>query len=208
MKLICGIDEAGRGPVLGPMVIAGVAMREKDLPRLLSIGVRDSKLCTPKMREELYDTIMGFADSYKIEIIGPKAIDAAIADPAMNLNILEIVHQVVIIDSIDPDKVIIDCPCTNTESYASRIRTRITNRHTVITAENKADLNHPIVSAASILAKVTRDREVAKIRERLGIDFGSGYPSDPKTRAFLLDYRNEHEEIKRKSWKTFTTLVS
>jgi ribonuclease HII len=132
MKLICGIDEAGRGPVLGPMVIAGVAMREADLPRLASIGVRDSKLCSPKMRDELFDAIMGLADSYKIEIIGPKVIDAAIADPTMNLNILEIVHQVVIIDSIDPDTVIIDCPCMNTESYASSIRMRIANCNTII----------------------------------------------------------------------------
>ncbi len=208
MKLFCGIDEAGRGPVLGPMVIAGVSMREDALADLASTGVRDSKLCSPRTRDELYSVILGLAESCKIEIIGPDEIDAALADPALNLNILEILHQAAIIESLAPDHVIIDCPGVNIESYVACLRTHLSSRRPVIQAEHKADQNHPIVSAASIIAKVTRDREVGKIRERIGVDFGSGYPSDPKTRTFLIEHRNEHDDIKRKSWKTFTSLVS
>jgi ribonuclease HII len=207
MKIVCGIDEAGRGPVLGPMVIAGVSMQEEALPLLASLGVRDSKLCTPKKREELYEAILEIADTYKVEVIGPREIDDALLDPSMNLNLLEIVHQAAIIDLIRPQHVILDCPGVNIESYTACLLARLRDKTIHLQAEHKADVNHPIVSAASIVAKVTRDREIVKLKERIGIDFGSGYPSDPKTRAFLVEYKHEHDEIKRKTWKTFTTLA-
>jgi ribonuclease HII len=206
VRLVCGIDEAGRGPVLGPMVIAGVMMRESRHAELVALGVKDSKLCTPKKREELYEAILRLTSEYHVVVIDPLEIDAALFDPMMNLNLLEIHHQAAIINTLIPDHVIIDCPQINTLSYTSKLIPFLSNRAVGIQAENKADMNHPIVSAASIIAKVTRDRAIESIKKRIGIDFGSGYPGDPKTRRFLEERQCEHDDIKRKSWQTYKTI--
>ena len=73
--------------------------------------------------------------------------------------------------------------------------------------EHKADLNHPSVAAASILAKVTRDREIQKIKAEIGQDLGSGYPSDPTTKAFLEQNYRAHPDIFRKSWQSYKNVV-
>jgi len=206
MKLICGIDEAGRGPVIGPMVIAGVSMREHSLPGLTSLGVKDSKLLSSTKRESLFDTILRIVENHHIVIISPLEIDDALGDPSLNLNVLEAIHQGAIIRILKPQCVIVDCPSVNIESYTSLLRGYVQDQCPEIRAEHKADVVYPIVSAASIIAKVTRDREIERIKKTIGIDFGSGYPSDPKTRKFLYEYKNCHEEFKRKSWKTYKNI--
>lgn len=203
--LIAGIEEAGRGPVIGPMVMAGVLIDEKDEKKLIEIKVKDSKLLTPKQRENLFDKIKKIAKKHKITIIRPDEIDAAIEAPLMNLNLLEAIRSADIANELKPDKVILDCPSNNIKDYKMKFGKYLKIKPEVI-AEHKADVKYPVVSAASILAKVTRDREIEKMRKKYG-DFGSGYPADPKTQAFLDEHFEDYPEIFRVTWDTYKNVV-
>ncbi|MBW3013270.1 ribonuclease HII [Candidatus Woesearchaeota archaeon] len=206
MVLIAGIDEAGRGPCIGPMVISGVSIDETKLSELSRLGVKDSKLLTAERREELAKEIRKLASDYKTILIEPEEIDRALMHPSMNLNKLEAVKTAEIIAFLNPAQVIIDCPQVNTKAYKFEIRNYLDSHiNPAMLAENKADENYVIVGAASILAKVTRDEMIEKIKKELGVDFGSGYSSDPKTIIFLEEnWENEqYGRIFRKSWDSF-----
>jgi ribonuclease HII len=206
-KIICGIDEAGRGPVIGPMVIAACTIKEEDEPKLAMIGVKDSKLLSPKERARLYDEVIRAVQKYKIRIIAPKEIDNALSDKKSNLNFLEANTSAELITSLKPTTATLDCPSINTSAYKEYVQERIKSK-TEIIAEHKADLNHPIVSAASILAKVTRDREIQKLTDEIGVNFGSGYPSDPLTVEFLEKNYEKHEQIFRKTWQSYKNIIN
>ncbi len=202
---ICGIDEAGRGPVIGPMVMAGAMTDEKGIQKLQELGVKDSKLLSPRQRERLFPKISEIC-SLKIVVIQPREIDEAVSSPTSNLNKLELIHTAVIINDLEPHQAIVDCPSTNTKSYAEELRLFLKNKKIEIIAEHKADLHFPIVSAASIIAKVTRDNEIEKIKKRIGIEFGSAYPSDERTVQFLKKHWREYPDIIRKTWATYKNL--
>jgi len=204
--LLCGIDEAGRGPVIGPMVMCGVLINEEDEPKLKKMGVKDSKLLTPKQRDQLFDKIIKHILKYKIIIIQPNEIDDALNSDELNLNWLEAQKSAEIIDYLKPDNAIIDCPSTNRKAYKEHLMNIITAK-TKLIVEHKADVNHPVVSAASILAKVTRDREVEKIKGKYG-DCGPGYMSNPITQKFLEENWEKHPEIFRKSWISYKKLAN
>jgi ribonuclease HII len=206
MKTIVGIDEAGRGPVIGPLVMAGVKIKEKDEKKLIDLGVKDSKLLTLVQRESMFDKIPQIVDKYKIIIISPKQVDEALNDETTNLNWLEADHSVIIINELNSDKAILDAPSNNIAKFTEYVEKRIKTK-TKIIAEHKADLNYPVVSAASILAKVTRDREIEKIKKKIKINFGSGYPSDPRTQEFLKNNYNKYPEIFRKTWSSYKSIV-
>ena len=202
--IICGIDEAGRGPIIGPLVIAGVAISENKLPKLEKLKVRDSKLLTPEQREELFDKIIKIAD-YEINIIEPQEIDSRNA-VGTNLNKLEALKAAEVIKVLNPDKVIVDSPEPKAEKFTGLISKHLTNSPEII-SEHKADINYPIVSAASILAKVTRDRLVKEIEKEIGCAIGSGYPADPICKEFLDNHlKPEHEKFLRKCWSTYREL--
>ena len=200
-----GIDEAGRGPIIGPLVMCGIILNESEQKKLSSLGVKDSKLLTPEKREALYQKITSISTKYKIIVLDPATIDAALASSSLNLNWLEAMKSADIINTLPMDKVILDCPSQNIPSYTKYVKDRL-NKDVRIVCEYKADLNHVIVAAASILAKVTRDREIEKIKETIGVDFGSGYTSDPKTREFLVEHTALGNGIFRKSWMTYKVL--
>lgn len=202
MVLVLGVDEAGRGPVMGPLVIGAVLMEQEDIPKLQHLGVKDSKLLTPKKRESLFWEIAKTAKAYEIIMIFPNEIDEAIASPNLNLNWLEAIKTAQLINQLNPDEAILDCPSTNTKAYADYLKVYLKNKNIKIIAEHKADVKYAIVSAASIIAKVTRDKEIEKLKEKYG-DFGSGYPSDPKVKEFLEKNWNKHEGLFRKSWSTW-----
>ncbi len=220
---IAGVDEAGRGPVIGPMVMAGVVVSEEYTAKLKELGVKDSKKLSPKKRQDLFQKIIDIADNYKIVTISPSEIDSALLSPFLNLNLLEANKTFEIISSLDADKYILDCPSANPESYLrylfslfdsfsfdySKIddstfdaRFEVNGKEYRIVAGYKADDRFVEVSAASILAKVTRDRAIESIKEEIGIDFGSGYPSDPKTRAFLEKHWKDYDFF-RKTWQSW-----
>lgn len=207
MTLICGIDEAGRGPILGPMVIAGVLVDEEDAESLKAVGAKDSKLLTPRKREHLFVKIKKIVKKYKVVIIDPVEIDAALNSDHLNLNWLEAHKSAEIINALNPDRAIVDSPSNNCKAYARYLRPLLKNKEIELVVEHKADLNHVECGAASILAKVTRDAEIEKIKKSIGDDFGSGYLTDPKTKDFLEKKYNIHPEIFRKTWLPYEELV-
>lgn len=204
--IICGCDEAGRGPVIGPMVLAGVAISKKKLPKLKKLGVKDSKLLTPKRREELYKEIIKLVDGYSIVEVSPQEIDQRNA-VGTNLNKLEAIKIAQILTELKPDQVIVDSPePTKSQKFAHMILEYM-EEEPKITAEHKADLNYPVCAAASILAKVTRDNAVRAIEKEIGHSIGSGYQSDPKCQEFLKNHFNDdHLHHIRKCWVTYKML--
>ena len=205
-KIKCGVEDAGRGPVIGPMVMASCTIKEEDEIKLKVLGVKDSKLLTPQKREELYKAILKTVTDYSIKVVTPLQIDNALKDSKMNLNWLEAKVSADMINDLKPDVSVLDCPSTNIKAYNDYVK-NLVNYETEIISEHKADVNHPIVSAASILAKVTRDKEIQKIKDKLEINFGSGYPSDPLTVDFLEKNYKKYENIFRKTWASYQRVV-
>ena len=207
MKLICGIDEAGRGPVIGPLVTAGVVIEEGDEAKLTEMGIKDSKLILPKKREEMFEAVKKIVKRYEIIVLEPKDIDDALRSPSTNLNWLEADTTAAIVNKLKPDKAIVDCPSNNIEAYTEYLNKKI-NVKCEIVAEHKADLNYVVVGAASILAKVTRDRIIEEIKKEIGENIGSGYPADPITKRFLEDNWDKHPKIFRKTWKSYKNMIT
>ena len=207
MALVCGVEEAGRGPVIGPMVMCGVVIDEKDEEKLLSIGAKDSKLLTPKTREILYKQIIKMVKDYKLIIIPTEQIDGALTADHLNLNKLEAQKMAEVINELHADRVILDCPSNNPREYTRYLRKHLEKKDIEIAAEHKAESKYTVVAAASILAKVTRDMEIEKIKEKIGIDFGSGYPSDPRTVEFLKKNWDKYPSIFRKTWISYKKVL-
>ncbi|MFH1331768.1 MAG: ribonuclease HII [archaeon] len=203
MTLVLGIDEAGRGPVIGPLVISGVLIEEEKQDKLKAIGVRDSKLVLPQKRSTLFKKIKLIAKRHKILIVGPKEIDEAVnGKDGLNLNWLEAIKSAELINDLQPERVYIDCPSPNKSAYVSYVRRFLNNKEVEIIAEHKAESKFPVVAAASILSKVTRDEEVKKLEEKYG-EIGPGYQSNPITKKFIEENWERHPEIFRKSWMTW-----
>lgn len=222
MNKIIGIDEAGRGPLIGPMVMAGVKISEQNIPDISCLGIKDSKLLSIRERERLFEIITKLEwIEYHIEISWPKEIDKALRSSSMNLNLLEALHTAMIINKLKCDEAILDLPSNNAEKYIRDVKKfmfeEIKDKYKII-AEHKADMNYSIVGAASIIAKVTRDNLIEELKHKinkLGIsdDFGSGYPSDPKTKAFVEKHWNNKKLDKiengffRKTWQSYKKLT-
>ena len=202
--LVAGVDEAGRGCVIGPLVVAGVMVKAEDLPSLIELGVKDSKLLTAKKREEFYPEIIRLAEKYQTIKVLPYQIDVAVesARKLHKLNRLEAQTMAQIIESLKPDEAYVDAADTVEHRFGNHISERLKIKTRII-SKHKADKIFPVVSAASIIAKVERDREVESLRVEYG-DFGSGYLTDQKTMVFLKQLLKEHDDYPsfvRKSWK-------
>lgn len=209
-----GIDDAGRGPVLGPMILAGVLIDKKHFNELKKLGVKDSKQLTPKRREFLADKIREIVENFEVVIATPNEIDSSI-ESGVNLNEVEAIKAAKIIDklnSILPKdysrklKVVIDCPSVSLSKWSDLLKTKINNLSNLeISCEHKADKNHISVSAASILAKSRREKEMDSLRKKYGDEIGSGYTSDPYTQKFIEKNANnkKFDELFRKSWATW-----
>ena len=201
MQIQCGLDEAGRGPVIGPMVVAIVCC---DPLQIKEIGVRDSKKLTPERRSYLFDRIMETSICVEIETIPSTVINGEMQYRTLNeieydrfLSLIRKCGKDAYVDAFDVDP----------ERLSRRLST---DSGFKIIAEHGADDRYPSVSAASIIAKVTRDREIENLHGIYG-DFGSGYPSDPATIKFLkqsLQNGINIEDIVRKEWKTWKDLTS
>lgn len=202
---ILGIDEAGRGCIIGPLVMAGVLATEEQIEDLKKLGVTDSKQLTDIQRRTLYNSVIKLTTKHLIVEIPPREIDDAIRGMnGLNLNWLESTKTAQLINTLHPDKAIIDCPSTNIEAYKNHLTKQITITPTPeIIVQHKADSEHVIVGASSILAKVTRDNKIEEIKKRIQRDFGSGYLSDEKTVQFMKEQWNTHPEIFRQSYKPY-----
>jgi len=198
--MICGVDEAGKGPVIGPMVVAAVSVTNAKI--IENQGFKDSKLLTPKKRKELFELIKKNYE-YAIEIIQPEEID--IYRRKNQLNILNRRAFEKVISKLNPMVAYVDAADVNEERFGREIKINLTNENdTDVISMHKADSKIPIVAAASIIAKQTRELEIHKLKEEIG-DFGSGYPSDSRTIKFLKSYFHDNSKWPsgtRKSWKT------
>lgn len=202
--LVAGVDDAGRGAVIGPLVIAGVLLEESDLPKLGHLGVRDSKLVCPHRREVLAAEIRKIAKKCYVSKLQPREIDTVVKSGRKlhKLNWLEAQTMAAVIKNLRPDKAFVDASDVLEERFKQHILECLPFKVNLV-SEHKADRNYVVVSAASIVAKVERDREIAELAKAYG-DFGSGYPSDPRTMDFLrrwVETADEYPEFIRKSWK-------
>jgi len=207
--IIIGVDEAGRGPVLGPLVMAALSFKEEDIKKLEWMGVKDSKLLSKEVREELFDRIREVVHDFRIEVVEPDAIDLSLNEDGTNLNWLEADTSASMVADLVGEKAIFDCPSRNLDSYKDylldKLKTYSVEKELVV--EHKADFNYPVVAAASVIAKVVRDRNIERIKNEIKIDFGSGYMSDPKTQDFLTNYSDKYPHLFRKSWQSYKNVL-
>lgn len=212
--LTLGIDDAGRGPLIGPMVLAGALLDETQEKILRGHNVRDSKDVIHSDRIRMFQLIKDNSHAYKIVKTSASKIDSSL-NSGTNLNTLEAKNAAEIINSIncgkfreEKIKVIIDCPSVNTLAWCATVKHFVEHLDNLnIKCEHKADVNYISAAAGSILAKVTREEEVGKIKKEFG-NVGSGYPSDPNTKRFLREHGAKLKDsgIFRKTWATWKKL--
>jgi len=198
--MICGVDEAGKGPVIGPLVVAAVKI--KNAKDIINLGVKDSKQLAPTKRKELAEIIKSEFD-YAIEIIEAEIVDQYRRRNKLNELNREAFER--LISKLNPNVAYVDAADVNEQRFGRLIKNSLTNENdTDVIAMHKADVKIDVVAAASIIAKETREREIKKIKDEIG-DFGSGYPSDEKTIKFLKSFyavNGKWPTGTRKSWKT------
>jgi ribonuclease HII len=202
---VLGIDEAGRGSVLGPLVVGGFLSEENRLEELGGLGVRDSKLLTRARREILFDALKDLGERIAIEI-SPKEIDSAVA--RRQLNLLEARIFARLLRMTDAKEVFVDACDPRPDRFGRRVRSMARTSVRVV-SRHHADRDLPVVSAASIVAKVCRDRAIDRLRTQLDLDCGSGYPSDTRTQQFVtthLSAKSEPVSWLRYSWRTIERL--
>ncbi|MDD4251056.1 MAG: ribonuclease HII [Candidatus ainarchaeum sp.] len=206
--IIAGIDEAGRGPCFGPMSIAIAIIQKNSEEQLKKMGVKDSKDILPNKRNTLFDEIKPILLEYNIITISSIELNDLMVKN--NLNEIEAIKIAELVNNSKTkiDILYVDSPDATKGKFEKRIRTHLTEEKQIIKiiAENKADSKYIIVGAASILAKVTRDRKIVDLGKKFG-DFGSGYPSDPKTKKFLKEYVQKNKKLppfSRIFWSTCT----
>jgi ribonuclease HII len=191
------------------MVIAGVVDTERSQISYKEMGCKDSKMLEPKRREQLAESIRKNAKEIVSVEISAQEIDKLRS--IMSLNEVEAKKMADLISSLKnkPDKIIIDCPDTDPSRFIERLRKYLGPEFNAV-AEHKADVNYPIVSAASIIAKTERDAKIKEYAGKYG-EIGSGYPADPVTQKFLETYYAEHHKlppIARKSWDTSKRFIA
>jgi ribonuclease HII len=197
------VDEAGKGSVLGPMVIAAVGVSSENV--FAKVEVADSKLLSPKVRERLYITIR---KRFRVATIRIDAHEIDEIRTGMTMNACVARAHAQAIDKLSPAIAYVDACDVNAFRYADMVKSHLETSCEVV-SEHNADQTFKVVSAASIVAKVTRDRAITALSKKYG-EIGSGYPSDPVTIAFLSAYIDEHKcppPIARKSWKTVTAML-
>ena len=201
-----GADEAGKGPVLGPMVAAAVRAE----PSVLPGGLADSKRLSPARREELDAALRDDDVRVATAVVPVSRID----DPETDMNTLGVAAQAEALAAVadEGDDAVVDAADVSESRFGRRVTEALAAAGVAVnvTAEHGADDAHAVVSAASVVAKVERDRLVADLEAEYG-DVGSGYPSDPTTRAFLADYVAEHGDLPacaRRSWSTCEDLLA
>ena len=194
---ICGIDDAGRGSMIGPLVIAGISIEKKNLKKLKAMGVRDSKKLSPKMRETLYKKITKIVDDYHVVRIPPQTIDRSVIKH--NLNHLEAKTMAKVVSKLKSHISYVDSCDVDYKRFGKEISSLSSNAK--IKSYHHADSRFVAVAAASIIAKVSRDRSINRLKTNF--DLGSGYPSDKKTMRVvkkILSKKNPPSFI-RMSWK-------
>lgn len=208
-----GVDEAGRGPVIGPLVVAAFSCPEEDLEILRQAGIKDSKDLSAKKRAELYEWLRKESITrgwdFHIHISTPAAIDNAMQRSNLNLHECELFALCCdnVIEGKEAGILQLDACDINEVRFAENVCQRMKQwpiEGWRITSEHKADSKYLEVAAASILAKETRDQEIEKLAKTKSMNLGSGYPSDPITRLAVRELIVDGipDECLRWRWKT------
>jgi ribonuclease HII len=184
MERILGVDEAGRGSVLGPLVVGGYLVRSDRLDELRAAGACDSKEISAHEREQVYAKLPRIGECRSV-VLTPREIDRFVAHG--RLNELEARAFGALVRQLMPDVARVDACDTDPRRFARAVRHWAGARVPVV-ASHHADRDDVVVGAASIVAKVRRDRAIERLRVRLGVEIGSGYPSDDLTVAFLREH--------------------
>lgn len=198
---VLGIDEAGRGSVLGPLVVGAFCCAADRLPALSDTGVRDSKRLTAPRRVEVYARLAAVGELRSIAL-APRTIDRYVAHGG--LNELELETFARLVRELGPDVAYVDACDPNAERFGRRLSTLV-GEGTRIVSRHKADRDIPVVSAASVVAKVRRDAALAALRHDATETLGSGYPSDPETRDCVERHARDGGRVPpwmRRSWET------
>ncbi len=206
--MILGVDEAGRGPVIGPLVVAALAIPQSEIGKLSEMGVDDSKMLSSSKRLEIRNKIVE-EKTWKHCIIcfSAEQIDRAMEHETLNdIEVQLFAKSIEGIGVENVSKLILDACDVNEARFGRNVTSKLRTfpENSELISEHKADSKHLIVGGASILAKVHRDLEIEQIADECGIEIGSGYPSDPKTRGavpLLLTEDFPHEHL-RWSWST------
>lgn len=204
MSLILGVDEAGRGALIGPLVVVGIVVDEEGEKALRKLGVKDSKKLTPKRREELAPKIEEVAKSVLVMRIQPCRIDKMRSE-GINLDRIEAIKMAEIISMSGANSVYVDSLTHNPKKFANVILEFLDGKSPEMNVENYADETYPVVSAASIIAKVERDAAIQEIKDKVKVDFGVGYSHDERTVKYvekLVQSRKPLPSYVRQSWIT------
>lgn len=183
--MLAGVDEAGRGPVLGPLVVAGVATGDPEALRRL--GARDSKALAPEEREEVAGRIQASA-RWQVRVLEAEELNRRMAHEGLNGIEAEAFAEV--LRALGAPRAIVDACDVDAARFGARVAALAPG--CTVEARHRADASSPVVGAASVVAKVTRDALVRRIEVEVGEPVGSGYPGDPVTRAFLERWRARH----------------
>ncbi|MCQ2079132.1 MAG: ribonuclease HII [archaeon] len=203
--MLCGVDEAGRGPMFGPLVVGAVFCEDEDVLR--DLGVKDSKKLTPAARDRLFDRIESTVPKWCVVPISAEEIDAQMK--TQSLNMIELEAFVRAVSQAPADVTYADCPDVDTDRFSSIMSSKLEGRRVV--AAHKADVLYPSVSAASIMAKVTRDRMLDDLRKEFSCEIGSGYPSDKVTVQFIEKWIKDNRcapPHTRTSWEPVKKMLS
>jgi ribonuclease HII len=206
--LVGGVDEAGRGSVLGPLVVAGVSIKRKDLLRLRKAGVRDSKMLSVKARQRFFGQIIDLGEHICIFKSECSEVDQYVFSNLLNK--LEAKAMANVIENISAARIYVDACDVNCTRYTECIECELDARaRPRIFSLHHADRTNAAVSAASIIAKIIRDQEIQKIRTQYA-EIGSGYPCDKKTMKFVSDWVAANDSapyFARKSWKPLRDIL-
>ena len=191
--MLIGIDEAGRGPVLGPLVVGICAVPDDAEPLLVSMGVKDSKDLSSKQRQHIETWFLEQCETEgwfgATVVIQPERIDRALQQQGLNWLEVEGFQEALKQVPHQRDLTIVADACdVNAERFTQRITAGLDGwpyPQSTMISEHKADQRHPVVGMASILAKEERDRRIEAMSARVGFNVGSGYPSDPATKKAL-----------------------
>ena len=208
--LVLGIDEAGRGPVIGSMMICGVLLDSDLEGKLARLGVKDSKLLSPQDRERLAREIRRYADEIHVIEITAKEIDSF--RRVMSLNEIEAraVSSLIGMFKKKPDRIIIDCPDPEPGRFILRLKKYVEIDPSKLVVEHKADLKYVPVSAASIIAKVERDKHVRDLEKKHNVRLGTGYSHDENAIKAINEYYEKNGKLPpyaRKSWDTSKRII-
>ncbi|KAJ4836862.1 hypothetical protein Tsubulata_030742 [Turnera subulata] len=214
---IMGIDEAGRGPVLGPMVYGCLYCARSYQNTLSTLNFADSKTLKEEKREELFENLKADESiGWAVDVIDPRELSAKMLK-RNKINLNEISHDSAIglVTRVLNMGVLLTEVYVDTVGDAEKYRTKLSEKFPSIkfVVAKKADSLYPVVSGASIVAKVTRDRALREwvldeSAEDITRNFGSGYPGDPETKAWLEKHKHKvfgFPTLVRFSWGTCTS---